>query len=210
MSSAPASEQASPRRGFGNLLEPPFAAAINHLLRQASWARERLQPFAGSVVRFDVAPFSVALEILNDGNVASTPADPTVTFRLTPALAARMAAQDASAWREVDTSGDLGLAREILYLAQNLRWDFEEDLSRVFGDVVAHRLASAGRAFANWQRGSIANVAMQATTYWTEEQPLIAARPLIEQFNLDVDALRDDLARFEKRLELLEARRTGA
>jgi ubiquinone biosynthesis protein UbiJ len=98
------------------------------------------------------------------------------------------------------------LARDVLFVAQNLRWDVEEDLSRVFGDIIAHRLAGAGAAFLRWQRDSVENLARQATAYWTEEQALIASKQDIEHFGRAVDVLRDDVARFEKRLELLERR----
>jgi ubiquinone biosynthesis protein UbiJ len=204
---APASsEPAGASRGVDGLFTPPLARAVNHLLRGAAWARERLHPFAGKAVRFNVAPFAFTLEILGNGEVASSQLEAAATFTLTPVLAARMAAADSEAWREVATSGDAALAREILYLAQNLRWDYEEDLSRVFGDVVAHRVGSAARAFAGWQRASADSFARQAGAYLTEEQPLIAARPLLDQFSHDVDALRDDVARLEKRIELLAAR----
>jgi ubiquinone biosynthesis protein UbiJ len=185
---------------------PPAAPALNHLLRRASWARDRLRPFAGKSVRFDIMPFSTTLEILASGEVADGDGKPDTTFRLTPALALRMAA-DPQAWREVETSGDLLLAREVLGVAQDLRWDAEEDLSRIFGDIIAHRLTGAGRALARWQRDTAGGLARQAAAYWTDERPLIAARALLEQFSRDIDALRDDAARFEKRLEQLERRR---
>ena len=38
----------------------------------------------------------------------------------------------------VDISGNARLATEILALLRYLRWDVEEDLSRIFGDVIAH------------------------------------------------------------------------
>jgi ubiquinone biosynthesis protein UbiJ len=109
----------------------------------------------------------------------------------------------------VEASGDLSLAREILTIAQNLRWDYEEDLSRLFGDIVAHRLANAGRAVARWQRDSLASLARQAGAYWTEERPRVASRQDIEQFGRAVDTLRDDAARLEKRLEQLGRERGG-
>ena len=198
----PASE-AGAGRSAGSLFEPPVAAAVNHLLRSASWARAQLEPFAGKAVRFDIAPFAATLQILDNGEVAASSAEPAASFKLTPALGLRIAAADAAAWREVEVNGDTALAREILYIAQNLRWDFEEDLSRVFGDIVAHRLAGAGRAMARWQRETIDSLARQAAGYWTEERPLIASRQLVEQFGRDVDALRDDAARLEKRIERL-------
>lgn len=192
------------RRG---LPAPPVAPALNHLLRRASWARERLATHAGKTVRFDMAPLSVSLEILTTGEVAEGNTAAATTFSLTPALALRIAATGRDAWREIETSGDLALARDVLYIAENLRWDAEEDLSRVFGDILAHRIAGAGNAFLRWQRDSANSLAKQATAYWTEERPLIASRPMLEQFSRDIDVLRDDVARFEKRLENLASRR---
>jgi ubiquinone biosynthesis protein UbiJ len=201
---AASSESASGGRA---LPAPPLAPALNHLLRGASWARERLAAHAGKTVRFDVAPLSFALEILANGEVSGSNAAAATTFTLTPALALRMATTGREAWREVATSGDLSLARDVLYIAENLRWDAEEDLSRVFGDILAHRIANAGNAFLRWQRDTANSLVQQAAVYWTEERPLIAARPLVDEFARDVDALRDDVARLEKRLEQLETRR---
>ena len=207
------SESASPEAGAAaraGLIETPLAAAVNHLLRSASWARAQLKPHSGKAVRFEVAPLSATLQILDSGEVAAASTEAVACFRMSPLLALRVAAADPSAWREVEASGDMSLARDILAVAQNLRWDYEEDLSRVFGDILAHRICDTGRALAQWQRDSFDSLTRQTAAYWTEERPLIAARPQIEQFSRDVDTLRDDTARVEKRVEQLLTRRNAA
>jgi ubiquinone biosynthesis protein UbiJ len=45
----------------------------------------------------------------------------------------------------VKIEGDVMLAAELGWLADNLRWDIEEDLSRLFGDVPAHAMVDAGQ-----------------------------------------------------------------
>jgi ubiquinone biosynthesis protein UbiJ len=45
----------------------------------------------------------------------------------------------------VRIEGDVQLAAEVNWLADNVRWDVEEDLSRIVGDAPAHLLAEAGR-----------------------------------------------------------------
>ena len=45
----------------------------------------------------------------------------------------------------VKIEGDVQLAAEIGWLADNLRWDVEEDLSRLIGDAPAHTLVGAAR-----------------------------------------------------------------
>jgi len=45
--------------------------------------------------------------------------------------------------------GDVMLAADINWLVDHVRWDIEEDLSRVIGDAMAHQsVAMAKRVFA--------------------------------------------------------------
>ena len=182
--------------------KPPTAAAFNHLLRSAPWALQRLRPFAGKTARFEIVPFAVTLTILDSGEVIDTPdAVPAATFTLAPGIALRVLAADPLAWQSVGVAGDAALTREILYVAQYLRWDIEEDLSHLFGDIAAHRMVRAAEAVTGWQRDSAASLARAAAAYWTEERPLFAARRDVERFVQAVDNLRDDVARIEKRIE---------
>ena len=156
-------------------------------------------------MRLDCFPVTILLGISESGEAAaaSAEASPDVTVRLTPGLMLRLAARDASAWSDIEVDGDPQLAAALNHVARNLRWDVEEDLSRVFGDIAAHRMVESGRKLERWSRQGADNLARSFTEYWTEERPLIANRGDVEQFNRDVDTLRDDVARLEKRVELL-------
>jgi ubiquinone biosynthesis protein UbiJ len=184
------------------MLDPAATAFINHLLRGAGWARNALKPFAGKTARLEVVPFALSVTVLENGEVepAALDAAPAATARLTPGLVLRLAARDESAWREVEIAGDTDFARALYHLARNLQWDVEEDLSRAFGDIAAHRMAEAGRTFRGWGERAFDNTARSLAEYWTEERPLIAAARDLEEFNHAVDQLRDDLAQLEKRL----------
>lgn len=184
---------------------PVFPGPINHVLRANSWALERLRPHAGKVIVVHLVPFDGALSITDSGEVAVAAADatPDVSITLTPGLMLRLAARDANVWNDIPVTGDAQLAAALNGIARNLRWDFEEDLSRVFGDVAAHRMAQTARTVDRWGRQSTDNIARSFTEYWTEERPLLANRIEVEQFHRDVEALRDDIARLEKRLEAL-------
>ena len=187
------------------MIEAALCSSINHLLRGAGWARAELARHAGKTVRFEIVPLVFSLTVLEGGEVAPTAAGaaPAVTLKLTPGLMLRFAARDETAWREVEVAGDTDFASAISHLARNLRWDFEEDLARVFGDVAAHRMAEAGRSFGRWGENTAEHFGRTFAEYWTEEQPLIAGRRDLEEFNRAVDQLRDDAARLEKRLDNL-------
>jgi ubiquinone biosynthesis protein UbiJ len=197
----PAEDQT--RSGSTFPLRPPTAAIVNHLLKSASWARARLAPFAGKTARFEISPLGTAYTIQPGGDLsdASAAAAADTTFTLTPGLAMRIAGGDTTAWQNVAVAGDAALAREVLFITQNLQWDAEEDLSRIFGDVIAHRMVSTAGEFMRWQRDTARNFAQSMSAYWTEERPLVASKHDIDRFVRDVDELRDDVARFEKRID---------
>lgn len=187
---------------------PVYPAPINHILRANSWAQDALKPHAGKIARFDCAPFTCALGVTDAGEIATTTDDarPDVTVQFTPGIMLRVLARDATAWSGIKADGDVEFAAAINHVVRNIRWDAEEDLSRIFGDIAAHRMVETGRKFDQWGRQSADHVARSFADYWTEEQPLIAARADVERFNRDVDVLRDDIARLEKRIERLAAR----
>ena len=76
----------------------------------------------------------------------------------------------------------------------------------MFGDIAAHRMTGTAQAMGQWARMSGENLVRSFTEYWTEERPAVAATNDLSRFATDVDLLRDDLARLEKRISRLVAR----
>jgi len=187
-------------------LPVPLLAAINHLLGQAAWAREKLVPFAGHAAQIKLPPFEAAFLIGGDGFLAvpAPEADLEVSISL-PAATPLLALQGKDAvMRAARIEGSAEFAEALGFVIRNLRWDAEEDLSRVFGDIAAHRIVAGTREFAGWQQQAAQNFAENFAEYFTEEQPLIARRIAIADFSADIDRLRDDVARLEKRLLRLD------
>lgn len=146
---------------MADTLNVPVAHAVNHLLRGADWAREKLRPHAGKTARFHCAPFSVALTVLENGEVidANAGIESNAEFILNAGIALRTLVGHTDAWQEVKMNGDIGFASAIAYVAQNLRWDVEADLSRLFGnnsvgDIAAHRIVEAGIVAKDTLRGT--------------------------------------------------------
>ncbi len=183
----------------------PAARPVNHLLRTASWARDKLKSFSGKTARFNCVGFSVALTVSASGAVqdAAAGVEPDAEFTLTPAIALRAAAGDDKAWHEIRISGDAGFSSTVAYIAQHLRWDAEEDLARVFGDIAAHRMVQTGSQIVHAQRQMIGDFARALTDYWTEQQPLFTSRSEVEHFKHQVAALHDDVERLAQRVQSL-------
>lgn len=188
------------------MLPHPGILALNHLLRAEASAREKLKPYAGQCVEFRSPPLpALRLDILDTGLLIESARDATPNLVVTigpAALPAALRGEDAL-MREIGIEGNADLASTVQYLFRHLRWDVAEDLSQVFGDVIAQRMVSEGRRFAAWNREAAEKLAQNFAEYWVEEQPLLARPADVRQFLIDVDQLRDDLARLEKRVEIL-------
>lgn len=187
------------------------AAFLNHLLQAQDWARERLKPFAGKRVELRADPLPRLLLAIRDSGLLESSADSgaDLTVTLTPGSLPRLFARDEKALAEVQFAGPEDLADAVRDLYRQLEWDLEEDLSRVFGDVVAHRMASAGREFLAWQKDAGVRLGQNIAEYWTEEIPVLARPADIADFSRDVDALRDECAQLEQRIARLEASLPG-
>jgi ubiquinone biosynthesis protein UbiJ len=122
---------------------------------------------------------------------------------LKPELLIALAQGEEHAVRSVDVQGNAKLAAEVLVLARHLRWDAEEDLSQLFGDVIGQRLAQAGRAFAAWHLDAAQRLAAAIAEYLTEEKQLLARRAELEVLADSLARLRDGIARLDKRLARL-------
>jgi ubiquinone biosynthesis protein UbiJ len=186
-----------------NVIEKIPVAALNHLLAAEPWARERLAPFAGETIELASPPFpAVRLTIGPDGRVAPAAADaePSLRVLLKPQAAAALARGEEHFLRAVDVSGNARLADAVMALARHLRWDFEEDLSRLVGDVAAHRLAGAARDFLAWQSDSAQRLAESLADYVTEEKKLVIQRAELDAFAESLARLRDGVERLEQRV----------
>jgi len=191
-------------RTFSNLVVPA-ARPVNHLLHAASWARDKLKSYSGKTVCFNCASFSVALTVLASGAVqdAAPGVEPDAEFTLTPAIALRAMTGEDTAWHEIRISGDVGFSSTVALVAQHLRWDAEEDLSRVFGDIAAHRMVQTGGRIVRTQRQMASDFARALSDYWREQQPLFANRNEVERFKHQITALHDDVERLAQRVESL-------
>jgi ubiquinone biosynthesis protein UbiJ len=121
---------------------------LNHVLMQESEAQARLARKKGSVIQVRWGFFSLSLQITPAGlvNVADASRSPDLVLSLEDQPPWAVARQVLQGQRPpVQIEGDVQLAAELAWLSDNLRWDFEEDLARLLGDIPAHALADAGR-----------------------------------------------------------------
>ncbi len=182
---------------------------LNHLLQGAPWARERLAAWAGKTVSIDLFPLNFTMTVTEAGifSAAEVDAVPDAHIELNPLQAARLAMQDPAAFHHVIIDGDAQFAATLGSIFSELDWDAEADLARLTGDVVAHRIMNSARSVQAWQRHVADSAQQSIVEFISEERPLLAKPRHIASFIAEVDSVRDDTARLEKRLQLLTVQR---
>lgn len=187
------------------MLKPLITRFLQHITLQNSWSKPYLSLFAGQVLQFDFVLTKANLLILEDGSLslAGETATPDATIHISPSLALRLMANDEAAKMQIKVDGDAHLASEVSKVLQKMRWDIEEDLSQITGDIAASKAGETVRKVASEIKQQGINLADMLAEYWQEEKPVLAKKRVVEQFNQDVDTLKSDTARFEKRLQKL-------
>ncbi len=156
---------------FSALPETALAGLLNHLLSQHSWAVARLHPHAGKTLQLRLPLTSAAVTIQQDGSFAPAVPGTPIDAALTPNPLAWLASSNA---RFIAGGEDVVLAKELAEILGEMRWDAEEDLSRVLGDIAAHRLVSTETGVLDWHKNAAETIARSWAEHWQEEEPVLA------------------------------------
>ena len=107
---------------------------------------------------------------------------------------------------EVEIEGDVRLGRSFKKILTEMDVDWEEYMARIIGDASAHHLAKLTKKLISWGRQAGDDVATDISEYLQEESRDVVSKPELEMFYQDVDALRNQLDRFQARFKTLKNR----
>ena len=146
---------------IGSRLQPPAWAVhevqhravlfLNHVLQQEPEAQQRLLRQKGRVVQFEWRFVNVRLVATPAGllDLAPEGAVPELTLTVTETSPFGLARSTLRGVKpDVRIVGDVQLAAEVNWLVDHVRWDVEDDLARVIGDVPAHTIGNGARRMA--------------------------------------------------------------
>ncbi|WP_420799551.1 ubiquinone biosynthesis accessory factor UbiJ [Noviherbaspirillum sedimenti] len=185
-------------------LLPP--APLNHLLAQEAWARAKLAAHAGKIARLDAGVLAVNWQVTAEGllKTAESGAAPHVVIRVRLADLPLIMQNRERAVSYVRIEGDADFANAISQVSQSLKWEAEEDLGRLIGDIAARRLVSSARSALAGARTRRLALEENIAEYFLEENPMLLRPEPVAGFGREVGKLRDDIARLEKRLRKLD------
>ncbi len=203
----------------------PLALAeslINRALKLDPEFLESLEPLRGKLLALELGGTDVTIfcSLSGDGVTLYQRDEaeeilrgraPDVGVSGTPAALLRMLGRmrrgDASFGDEVRLSGDIAVLETMRDAFRRLDVDLEELLSRFVGDIAAHEMGRAARAVLSWGENLRQTLLADTGEYLVEELRVSPPRHELDDFAAEVDRIRDDVERIEKRIARLHAAR---
>jgi ubiquinone biosynthesis protein UbiJ len=186
-----------------------LADALNALVSLDGDHRRRLRGLEGRSLGIELRGPELRFVLLVEHGQFALLAEETEAsawIRATPGGFLSMAASGGrSSGADLQLDGDAESARRFQEFFGSLDPDWEEGLTRIFGDVIGFqlsRLVSGGLDLAKHARDSMER---NISEYLREESRQLVTATEMDQFLDNVDDLRDDVARLEARLRRLSS-----
>lgn len=194
------------------LLHATLETVLNRFIALDPMAKERLSKLDGKVIGIEIKGLSHTLFLIPAAHrlmvVGSHEGQPDCHISGTPLALIKMINREKNSEQlftgEVEVSGNTELAHRFGVILADMDVDWEEQLSHVTGDAVAHGVGNLLRDLSGWGRNTANNLGLDIGEYLQQEIQILPPRVEIEQFLGQVDVLRDDVERMEARIHRLE------
>jgi ubiquinone biosynthesis accessory factor UbiJ len=187
---------------------------LNQAIRLDPETPSRLAPMHGQIIELQLTGLGLSLFLIPEPQgiqlLSAFDGTPDCTLRGTPLDLARMRGSRKSADQlfsgAVEIAGDTQLAHRFGEFLAGLDIDWEEQLSRLTGDVIAHEVGNMTRGLLGWGTRQARTFEQNLQEYLQEELRLLPSRPEVEPFLADIDRLRDDTERLQARIKRLQGK----
>ena len=191
--------------------------ALNRYLALDPEAPGKLNEFEGRVICIDVRGPGKRICLSITGNriviLDAYDDEPDATIIGSPAALIKLGVRRDAAplffSGEVEIRGNTRLGRRFKSLLADMDIDWEEHLSRLVGDIAAHRISNAFDALSSWGRSAAGNFADDVGEYLQEESRDVVSEAEMAYFCQQVDECRDGAERIEARINRLSERNRG-
>ncbi len=195
------------------ILAAMLESAINRLLDLDDDTPARLERLEGRMLQLDLEGVGITLFFAFNGRQVEVGTrsshEPDTVISGSPVALFAMAMPDGmSSWgtpeSRVTITGDANLARDLERLFSRLDPDWEGRLSRIFGDVWGHQVASGLRAGAEQARDTAENAGEMISEYMQQAHSPVVGRDEIVEFSEAVEESREWAGELEARVARME------
>lgn len=108
---------------------------------------------------------------------------------------------------EVSISGDVELAQQFSRMFEQIDIDWEEHLSKITGDTVAHQVGKSFRGLRSWAKRTHSSMRENTADYLRDETNHVPHDWELEEFCNQVDDLRDRVDQLENKVKARQEKR---
>jgi ubiquinone biosynthesis protein UbiJ len=208
---------------FAQLITSAIEVGINQLLQLDPDSQIRLKKLAGKTLQVKVTElpwpvlfsFSQQIDVqtvipLLQDEPAASPADCLIEldFEILPKLQDSSQLTRLIQQKKLNLVGDIYVAQTFSSLIKELDIDWEEQLSKYTGDVMAHQTFTTMRSVFDSAKNNLEQAANDLGVMLTQPNSVAVTTSDINQFSENVSELRSAAERLSARLLLLEQNKT--
>jgi len=195
------------------ILAAMLESAINRLLDLDDDTPARMDRLEGRMLQLDLEGVGITLFFAFNGRqvevgTRSSYESDTIISGSPAALFAMAVPEEMGNWgspgSRVTITGDANLARDLERLFSRLDPDWEGRLSRIFGDVWGHQVASGLRAGMEQARGTAESAGSMLSEYIEQNQSPVIRREEFDEFAEEVEDTRQSMEQLEDRISSME------
>ncbi len=192
--------------------------AINTWLKLDGESLEKLKPLEGKIIRFHITGLELNLYFLPSvsgisvlGNYPDTENGGVVdaTIHGSPMALIRLSTAENSGETllksDVEIDGDMRIAEKFSAVLREVDIDWEELLSKLVGDIVAHQAGQFTRGATRWFNETNDAMKMNTAEYISEEAKLSPADAEVKHYMDQVDDVRMGVDRLDARIAALKS-----
>ncbi len=188
-------------------------AVLNRYLRLDSDAIARMAALQPHSIAIELTPLQLTLYVVPGENGiqlrSQLESRPDTVLRGTPMGLAQLGLGSQGGKTlfsgNVTIEGDVETGQAFKAILDEMDIDWEEQLSRLTGDVIAHQLGKTARRAASALRNGRRTIEQDLGEYLQEEMRVLPTRIEIENFTTDVSRIVMDTDRLAARISRLQA-----
>lgn len=197
--------------GLPQIFIASIETALNRYMAMDPESMSRLASMEGRVIAIEITGFNQILYLFPaiDGFMVMSDFDGEADTIISgsPLALARLSLENnvmpVLFSGDVTITGDTRLGHSFKKILAEINIDWEEQLSRFSGDMIAHQIGNRVKRFSSWFKRSKKSFEMDLGEYLQEETQILPARAEIKRFIHGVDSLREGLDRLQARINRL-------
>jgi ubiquinone biosynthesis protein UbiJ len=200
------------------MLLPIYATielALNHTISLDPQGKNLIKRFQGKVIKLEILNPNISIYILAQADNFillenyEGKADTIIRARLLDLIQISFKTADeknqAVFNKQIIIEGDIGLGQQFQSLFNKLDIDWEEHLSHISGDIIAHQLFSTGKQFLSWGNRTKQTLSLDVAEFLQYETRDLIEKREVDLFLNEIDNIRNAYDRLEARINSLDA-----